>query len=201
MDERLQVKSSRRVAPPGMSPHQPLATIGWRALRAEAQRRAAAAELASTEARQSQAALVVMADAVYALRRLAHLAGTVAPAGQRLREPSEGAAPQAGAERGPGPFWSAGGGPALAAALDRMEQALSSLGVSVVAPEGQPYVGDLTELLENLAQQPQAGLAAPQVLEVVTPAILYRGAVLRMGKAIIAVPASAPPAPQKPAGE
>lgn len=44
------------------------------------------------------------------------------------------------------------------------------------------------ELLDNIAQQPEPQLAFPYVAEVLKPAIIYRGALLRMGKAIIAIP-------------
>jgi predicted amidohydrolase YtcJ len=78
----------------------------------------------------------------------------------------------------------------LPAALARLQEALAQAGIVLVAPEGEPFQGELTELLENVAQRPQPGLTGPRVAEVLAPAVLYRGGVLRMGKAVIAVPAT-----------
>ena len=70
----------------------------------------------------------------------------------------------------------------------RLRAILTGLGVDIVAPEGRPYAGRLLEYLENIAQVTRAGISGPVVEEVVRPAILYRGEILRMGKAVIALP-------------
>ena len=44
------------------------------------------------------------------------------------------------------------------------------------------------ELLENTAQQPRTDLSEPSIAEVIQPAVLRHGDLLRMGKAVIAVP-------------
>jgi hypothetical protein len=80
------------------------------------------------------------------------------------------------------------GGP-LIAPLRRIDAALESGQMKVLSPEGAAFSGDLMEWFENIAQHFEPGLESPRVAEVVAPAIAYRGAVVRMGKAVIAVPA------------
>jgi hypothetical protein len=80
----------------------------------------------------------------------------------------------------------------LLAMANRLEQVLAKLDVDVVAPEGEAYTSGLMELLESTAQHAQADLKEPRVLEVITPAVLQCGALLRMGKAVIGVPVSDP---------
>jgi hypothetical protein len=79
-------------------------------------------------------------------------------------------------------------GDRAAAAANRLEQALLEVNVDIVAPEGAAYDGPLVELVENTAQQPRADLTEPLVAEVIQPAVLRHGELLRMGKAVIAVP-------------
>jgi hypothetical protein len=83
----------------------------------------------------------------------------------------------------------AGAGEAVAAAAGRLETALAGADVVVLAPAGEPYVAALREIVANVAQRPEPGLAEPRVAEVIAPAVLYRGDLLRMGQAVIAVPA------------
>jgi hypothetical protein len=65
---------------------------------------------------------------------------------------------------------------------------LAKAGVEIVAPEGEPYEGLYTELLDNSAQRFEALLSGSRVAEVLTPAVVYQGAILRRGKAVIALP-------------
>ena len=76
-------------------------------------------------------------------------------------------------------------------ALGRLEQALAAVGISVVAPEGSAFTADLSHVLENVAQRYDPALTEPRVAEVIVPAIVHQEAVLRMGKAVVALPASA----------
>ncbi len=79
-------------------------------------------------------------------------------------------------------------GEAVEGLARRLERALVEMDVDVVAPEGEVFDAALMELLENTAQRPEDGLAEPRVAEVLAPAVVYRGGILRMGKAVIAVP-------------
>ena len=74
-------------------------------------------------------------------------------------------------------------------AADRLEKALAEAGIGIVSPEGEAYTPELMEVLENVAPVPDPELTGPRVKEVLEPAVTYRGAVLRMGRAVIAVPA------------
>ena len=78
--------------------------------------------------------------------------------------------------------------PVLDVELGRLERALDTAGLEVIAPGGEMYTPELMNVIENIAQRVEAGLDAPRVAEVVEPAILHDGRVLRMGKAVIAVP-------------
>ena len=85
---------------------------------------------------------------------------------------------------------SAGAGqPVIEQIARRLEVILNEAGISAFAPQGEPFTSELMELFDNIAQRPEVGLACAYVAEIVRPAILCRGAVLRMGKAIVAVPA------------
>src|SRR6185503_5537605 len=69
-------------------------------------------------------------------------------------------------------------------------EALEHAGLQIIAPEGEIYTTELMELLDNTAQRPDAQTELPRVIEVITPAVTYRGALLRMGQAVISVPTS-----------
>lgn len=71
---------------------------------------------------------------------------------------------------------------------DRLKLALADTGVVIVAPEGEIYTSEYMDVIENIAQEPRDELEHPVVLEVMSPAILYRDELLRAGKAVIGVP-------------
>jgi hypothetical protein len=75
----------------------------------------------------------------------------------------------------------------LAGVAGRLEGALAELEVVVLAPSGERYEGEIASLFDNAAQQPGAG-PYPAVAEVLVPAVLRRGRLLRGGAAIIALP-------------
>ncbi len=106
--------------------------------------------------------------------RVAEALASVAEEAHRLRRMAQ-ASPGGHAEQ-------------LLAIAGRIESALADAGLKIIAPEGEPFAGELMELLENIAQQPDPEAREPRVAEVIAPTIIYRGAMLRMGKAIIAVP-------------
>ena len=64
----------------------------------------------------------------------------------------------------------------------RIEAALKIVGVALLGEELVLFVGELAEVLDNVAQLPEAGIATPLIAEVVEPAILWKGALLRRGK-------------------
>lgn len=76
----------------------------------------------------------------------------------------------------------------LAALAESMEEALAAAGVTILAPEGECYTPERMEVLDNVGQLPAPGGSPPRIVEVIAPAILYRGALLRSGKAVISVP-------------
>jgi hypothetical protein len=154
-DPRLQIADSPRPAPPP-SKELPLVTIAWRSLRAEHQRRAGERRLWTDEVERLEAAAVTVADECFRLRKT--LAGQAATEGP----------------------WAA-----VAAAVPRLEAALAALGVRILAPVGEPYVGELLSLLDNAAQRAGEG-AEPVVAETLVPAVLRGQRLLRGGKAVIA---------------
>jgi molecular chaperone GrpE (heat shock protein) len=168
MDVRFQVTDAPRETVSTPFAETPLVTLAWRALRAEHQRRADDRQRADAETRQTREALINFAEETYRLRRAARLRATGA-SNQR-----------------------ADGEPLLAIA-DRLEIALAKAGLTIIAPEGEPYTSELMELLENVAQQPTAAITEPSIAEVIAPAILYHGGLARMGKVVIAIPADAAP--------
>jgi hypothetical protein len=69
-----------------------------------------------------------------------------------------------------------------------IEKALASSGVSALAPDGEVYTLERMEIIENVAQVPTPGISEPRILEMLVPAIQRDGHIVRMGKAVIAVP-------------
>jgi len=78
-------------------------------------------------------------------------------------------------------------------AAEALASELAKAGIEIIAPEGEPYEGLYTELLDNSAQRYETSAGSPRVAEVLAPAVVYRGAVLKRGKAVIALPASESP--------
>ena len=82
----------------------------------------------------------------------------------------------------------AGSSDHLARIADRITQALAGLDVAILSPQGEIFSGELMELFDNVAQKPEPGIQAPRIDEVLLPAVIQRGALLQMGKVVIAVP-------------
>lgn len=162
MDPRFQVADPPRAVPPKVQAETPLVTLAWRALQAEHQARTDESWRTEQAARRLEEALACIAEEVHRLRRATRLPMPAAEAGKPAQ--------------------------ALLAIADRLTEALAKVDVEVVAPEEQPYCAELMEMLENVAQRVVPEAREPRVAEVIAPAVIYRGALLRMGKAVIAVP-------------
>ena len=168
MDPRFRITTTPRQPITEVDAETPLITLAWRGLHAEHRQRARERERHDWQTRKLDQMVIVVADEVHQLRRLARLASA-----------------------GPNEIGGDGQQRSLLAVADRLEQALANLDVDIVVPNAEPYTSELMELLENTAQQPQEDLTEPRVAEVIAPAVLRRGTLLRMGKAVIAIPAAA----------
>ena len=164
MDERLKITDPPRAVAAGVTAETPPGTLAWRVLRAEYQQRVEEHRRRETEARLVRDTLASVAEEAYRLRRVV------------AREPSTSDDNAAQTRQ-------------LLALARRLNETLEHAGVQIVAPEGEPYTTELMDLLDNTAQRPDAQIKTPHVCEVVTPAVTYRGELLRMGRAVIAVPA------------
>lgn len=163
MDPRFQVTYSPRKVGTSVVAEMPLVTIAWRVLRAEYRRRRKENNRRTAETKRVQDAYASIAEEVYRLRRMTeatHATSNMPMVNDR-------------------PFLST---------IERLESIMDSVDLAIVAPEGEVFTTELMELLENVAQQPESGICEPYVVEVITPAIIHQGALLRMGKAVIAVP-------------
>jgi len=164
MDRRLNVTDSWRPGGSDDLADMPVVTLAWRAMHLEHEALTERRRKDSTEADRRNRALVGVADELHALRREAAGADPDAePAARRLLD--------------------------VAA---RLQKLLADAGVTVVAPEGERYTDALMELIDNTAQVPVPEADGPRVAEVLKPAVVDRSGVLRMGKAVIAVPAGGP---------
>jgi hypothetical protein len=76
----------------------------------------------------------------------------------------------------------------LESAANTLERILAGLGVTIIAPQGEPYTLERMQLFESIAQTSRLGLLEPTIEEIVEPAIFYRGSLCQMGKAVIALP-------------
>lgn len=164
-DQRFEVKDPPRALTAPATAETPLVTIGWHALRAEHGRRVEERRRAEAELKQTRNALASIAEQTHYLSRSAQL----------LLPDLRAAGRESQAQL-------------LLSVSHRLEEALALAGVEILDPEGQPFTAELMNLFDNIAQRPEPERWEPQVAEVVTPAIICRGALLRMGKAVIAVP-------------
>lgn len=165
MDPRLRLTDSPRPGVHKALASTPLVTLAWQTLRSEHRRRAAETRRRQENERRRLEKLADVAELVPRLRRaIDKLAPNASdrPGDEHRRE--------------------------LAAIADRLEESLAGLQITVVAPLGEPYSAEMMDLLENLAQQVDPNARQPWVAEVIAPAVLHDGDLLRMGKAVIAVP-------------
>jgi hypothetical protein len=181
MDERFAVDNPPR---PGVSDALagvPMVTVAWRVLRSQHKRLAEAQRHSAAEAEALKGALAAVAEEAYRLRREA---AAQAPAGGDGGPEVEPAQP-----------------PRLLRIAERLEEALARAGVTILAPHGEAYTPELMEFLENTAQVPSDEIDEPQVAEVIAPAVLHQGELLRMGKVVVAIPAALcePAGPEAPA--
>jgi molecular chaperone GrpE (heat shock protein) len=166
IDKRLEVTDAPREVAPGLTTQTPLVAIMWRVLRADYQRRTREKQQGEAEAKHAGNSLAALADGVHRLRSTIRSVQTALDAVGKRAEAQQ-----------------------LFSISQQLEDALSDLDITIIAPEGEPFTADLMELLDNIAQQPTPGVEGPRVIEIVKPAIKRRGSLLRMGKAIIAIPA------------
>jgi hypothetical protein len=168
----MEVTGQPRPLPASMDCEQPLITFCWRILREDRER----------IRREQQHQLAAMEDALTSLALEAHALG------RHLRTNS--------AREG------AGGAAVETAGLEgirrRMLRTLETCDVRLLAPEGEPFMGKLTEMFDNVAQKPEPGLTEARIAEVIMPAVLWKGMLARQGKAVVAVP-GVPSAPTGPA--
>lgn len=73
--------------------------------------------------------------------------------------------------------------------LNNIEDALFEAGLELVAAEGEVYSDDLADVLENIDQVYRDDVCEPIVYEIITPALKRQNELIRMGKAVIALPA------------
>lgn len=165
----VEVTDPPRPLPAGMDGQQPLVTFCWRILREEQER------IRGEQQRQ----LAAMEGALTCLALEAHALGRHL----RINSAREGAGSSAVELAG------------LEAIRRRMLHALESCDVRLLAPEGEPFSGNLLEMFDSVAQQPESGLTEARITEVIAPAVLWKGVLARQGKAVVAVPG--PPSSQK----
>ena len=173
MDPRFLVNDRPRETKCGMSLGTPLVTLAWRALRSEHERRAAETKEQEAKARQMVDLLAGVAEVLFSLRGAI---GVIAETAGRTEHSNRNAQ--------------------LAAVVERLERLLRDAGITIVAPVGQPYSDELMDFLENVAQLTDPEATSPLVSEVIAPAIVYQGGLVRMGKAVVTVPARPPAAPE-----
>jgi hypothetical protein len=167
-DVRFQVTDQPRPLATNIGDLPPLSLV-WRFLNAEHQRVVAAEHRQQEEQQRLCNAFAEIAESVNELRKLARLTTAHEAAGHDIGSPFTGVA-------------------------TRIEEALAAFGVHIIAPEGELYTGDLMEIIDNIAQRSAESQATPFVAEVVVPAVIFRGELLRRGQAVIGIPAGdAPP--------
>lgn len=160
MSKPLTISDPPRAIPPGVHAELPLATLAWRSACKASEQELRRGQALAARTREECAGLEAIADEAHRLNQFA-------------RETTD-----------------AGTARMLASCVERLVGGLRRAGLDLVAPAGAPYRAELREWLDNVAQVPGPGLGEPMVAAVIEPALLHRGALLRMGKAVIAVPAA-----------
>jgi hypothetical protein len=164
-DPRLEIKAAPRALPPGWHVDIPVFSLAWQATQRWNEEIGRLRESRQAAVENENQAWITLADECFHLQKV-YVA--LAPAMD-----------QSGLPRG---------ARELALAIRRLEQTLQVHGVEVVAPSESIYSADLAEVLESVAQVPRPGIEEPVVQEVLLPVIRRAGQVIRLGKAIIAVP-------------
>ncbi len=166
MDPALEIRAERRSAGDGVDADATPIALAWHALRRWEKQRASqrgALEAAWSSARP---AWIALADECHRLDGLAH----------RLRPVLEEAGEVEALK-------------ALDVMVSRLRKRLEDGGVQCLCPEGEPFTPEVGEIFESVAQKPCPETNIPVVLDVIEPAVLMHGALIREGKAVIGVPA------------
>jgi hypothetical protein len=165
MDPRLRITETLRPGVPSTLATIPLVSLAWRALRGQYQQRAATSRAEQEQERRRQDLLADVGEEVWRLRQSAQsMAHLVAGPDKEISLK------------------------ATRDALDRVEAGMAKLGLAVLAPQGEPYDSDMMELFDNVAQRIDALVGQPRIVEVISPAMFYKGELIRMGKAVVAIP-------------
>jgi hypothetical protein len=173
-DTRFQVTDQPRPLATNVSDLPPLSLV-WRFLNAEHKRAVAAADRQQEERQRLGKVFVEIAESLHELRKLGRLPAVNEANSQTISY-------------------------SLLGVAARIEAALAAFGVGIIAPEGEPYTDELMEIIENVAQRTDESSSAPFVAEIVVPAVIFRGELLRFGQAVIGIPATAPESDSIPDG-
>jgi hypothetical protein len=165
----------------------PLTTIAWRALRKGCQAKAADEKI-------FQHAIRGIAEEIMKLDRiLLQQKGDMisAAGGEDKRSWPDSATPNN--EKGTVPVHGEGHDNEkdpmeLEGIVAHLKQLLADIGLLILSPQGREYDDKMMEYFDNIAQKIVPGLQQPLIGEVMVPAVIYRGTVLQMGKAIIHLP-------------
>jgi hypothetical protein len=158
----LPIDSVNRGDVPDRLASTPLVTLAWRALQAEHRRRALESQQRDQDERRRAESWADIAIEIWKLWRSV-ASGVEADSGPGVVRQQQ-------------------------ASADRILASLRNLGIELLAPEGEPYSAQLMDLFENLAQRVDDHALEPTVAEVVSPAVFCGKSLLRMGKAVVAVP-------------
>lgn len=164
-DPRFDINAQWRIIPPGRKLDTPLFSLAWQATQrwSEEIRQLKQNQQASLE--NENLAWITLADECFRLKKLyTSLAPTLQQS--NLSQPAQD----------------------LALTVRRLEQALLTNAIEIVAPLAVIYSPELSEVMENVDQVTQPDIEEPIVAEVLTPIIKRANQVIRFGKAIIAIP-------------
>lgn len=155
-----------RPIPAGVDLETPLMTLVWRAAQRWSEEVQLHKQQLQAAGEREQQAWIALADECFGLQRLC--AGL----------------PEADPDTPPDPLVRK-----LTLAARRLARTLAEQGVELVVPEGEAYTGELSEVIESASQIAEPGLESPRVQEVLTPAVTHNSQYIRLGTAVIAVPA------------
>ncbi len=153
--------AARRAVTPEHDTDTPLYTVVWRSLQQQAAQFDQAQRAAQQAIKQENAAWIILADEYHQLQRIYAL----------LTEAEEAATKK------------------LKTVMMRMAYTLETQGVAIINPVGEVYSEKLAEIIENEAVIYLPDCAEPVIHDMLVTAVSRHGDLIRLGKAVIALPA------------
>jgi molecular chaperone GrpE (heat shock protein) len=164
-DIQLEIQAAPRTLPPGLEVDTPIFSLAWQATQRWSEEIRQMKESRDQALERENQAWIVLADECFRWKEIYDSFGTEMEKTGLCQGVKQ-----------------------LVLTLRRLKQTLKSHKVEIVAPKGEIYSTQLSEMMENVGQVIKSGIQEPVIQELLEPIIKHDNRVIRFGKAIIAVP-------------